>query len=118
MSLPTLYKNIDVDESEDEVVAGPVTVQWLVVTNLGTAKRYLKFYDALAADVVVGTTVPDLTFPVPAQADGNGGGFLLPIPSGMHFATACTVAATTGIADNDTGAPSANEVVINLGYIN
>lgn len=36
--------------------------------------------------------------------------------TGIAFSTAITVAATTGVADNDTGAPGANEVVLNLGY--
>ena len=57
-----------------------------------------------------------MTFPIPTQGDTNGAGFTLSIPNGIAFSTAITVAATTGIADADTGAPGANEVIINLGY--
>lgn len=112
----TLYKNIDVDESEDQVKATAGQVYWIHAINLGTTPRYLKIYNATAATVVVGTTVPDLTFPIPSQGDANGAGFTLSIPNGIAFSTAITIAATTGVADADSGAPGANEVICNLGY--
>jgi hypothetical protein len=112
----TLYKNIDVDESEDQIKASLGQIYWIHAINLSAAVKYLKFYNATAASVVVGTTVPDLTFPIPTQGDTNGAGFVLAIPNGIAFDTAITVAATTGIADNDAGAPGANEVILNLGY--
>lgn len=113
----TLYKNIDVDESEDQVKGSAGQVYWIHAINLGTAPRYLKLYNATAASVTVGTTVPDLTFPVGSQGStANGGGFTLSIPNGIAFGTAITIAATTGVADNNSGAPGANEVVVNLGY--
>jgi hypothetical protein len=85
--------------------------------NLATGVRYLKFYDATVATVVVGTTTPVLTIPIPTQAaSANGAGLVISIPNGIAFATAITVAATTGVADADTGAPGANEVIVNIGY--
>lgn len=113
----TAYKNLDVDESEDEVKATAGQVFWIYAVNLATSVRYLKFYNATAANVSVGTTVPVLTFPVPTQsATASGAGFVLVVPNGIAFSTAITIAATTGLADNDTGAPGANEVIVNLGY--
>ena len=112
----TLYKNIDVDESEDQIKATAGRVYWIHVINLSAAVLYLKFYNKTAANVTVGTTVPDLTFPVPSNGGTDGAGFVLPIPNGIVFNTAITIAATTGIADNDAGAPGANEVIVNLGY--
>ena len=112
----TLYKNIDVDESEDQIKGTAGQVYWIQAINVATAPRYLKFYNATAASVTVGTTVPDLTFPVPSQGSTNGAGFTLSIPNGVAFGTAITIAATTGVADNDSGAPGANEVIVNLGY--
>ena len=112
----TLYKNIDVDESEDAVKASAGQVYWIHAINLSAAVKYLKLYNATVATVVVGTTTPDLTFPIPTQGDTNGAGFTLSIPNGIAFGTAITIAATTGVADNDSGAPGANEVVVNLGY--
>ena len=112
----SLYKNIDVDESEDQVKATSGRVYWIHAINLSAAVLYLKFYNKTAANVTVGTTVPDLTFPVPSNGGTDGAGFVLPIPNGMVFNTAITIAATTGIADGDSGAPGANEVIVNLGY--
>ena len=112
----TLYKNIDVDETEDQVKATAGQVYWIHAINLSAGVRYLKLYNATAAAVTVGTTVPDLTFPIPTQGDTNGAGFLFSVPNGIEFTTAITIASTTGVADNDSGAPGANDVVVNLGY--
>lgn len=112
----TLYKNIDVDESEDQVKGTAGQVYWIHAINLTAAPLYLKFYNATAASVTVGTTTPDLTFPVPGNADSDGAGFTLSIPNGIAFSTAITIAGTTGVADADTGAPGANALIVNLGY--
>ena len=112
----TLYKNIDVDETEDQIKASAGQVYWIHAINLTAAALFLKFYNATAASVTVGTTVPDLTFPVPGNADSDGAGFTLSIPNGIEFGTAITIAATTAVADNDSGAPGANALVVNLGY--
>ena len=112
----TLYKNIDVDESEDQVKGTAGQVYWITAINLKATPLYLKLYNVVAASVTVGTTVPDLTFPVPSQGDTNGAGFVLSIPNGIEFTTAITIAGTTGVADNDSGAPGANELIVNLGY--
>lgn len=112
----TIFRSIDLDESEEEVKATAGQVYWIHCMNLSAATKFLKVYNATAATVVVGTTTPVLTFPIPTTGDTNGAGFVLNIPNGIAFSTAITVAATTGIADADTGAPGANEVIINLGY--
>lgn len=112
----TLFKNIDVDETEDEIKATAGQVYWIHAINLKASVLFLKFYNATAASVTVGTTVPDLTFPIPTQGDTNGAGFTLSITNGIAFSTAITIACTTGIADNDSGAPGANECIVNLGF--
>lgn len=111
----TPYKNIDVDESEDQVSAGPTEVYFIHAINTTDAIIYLKLYNATAANVTVGTTVPTCTFAVPGNADSDGAGFTLSIPNGLRFNTALSIAATTGVADNNTGAPGANALVVNLG---
>lgn len=111
----TLYKNIDVDESEDQVKATGGQIYWIHAINVSATTKYLKVYNATAASVTVGTTVPDLTFPIPANST-TGAGFVLQVPNGIAFGTAITIAATTGVADADSGAPGANEVIVNLGY--
>jgi len=98
--------NIDVDESEDAVKASAGTLLGYYFANMhASAWRYLRFYNATVANVTVGTTVPKLTLPLPPASAGH-----IWLGEGVAFDTAITVAATTGIADNDTGAPGANEV--------
>jgi hypothetical protein len=112
------YKNLDCDETEDEIKGAAGKLFFVHAINLAATKRYLKFYNATAANVTVGTTTPVLTFPLPTMADTNGAGFTISLgPHGVQFDTAMTVAATTGFADNDTGAPGGNEVILNAGYI-
>lgn len=104
-------KNIDVDESEDAVSASPCQLYGYYFYNAATSARYLKLYNATTANVTVGTTTPDLTMPLPAGAAGH-----ISFSHGITFSTALTIAATTGIADNDTGAPSANDVAVMTFY--
>ena len=112
----TLYANIDVDQTEDQVKGTAGQVYWIHAMNLTASVIFLKVYNVAAASVTVGTTVPDLTFPIPTQGDTNGAGFMLSIPNGIAFSTAITIACTTGIATADTGAPAANACVVNMGY--
>lgn len=112
----TIFRSLDLDETEEEIKATAGQVYWIHAMNLSASALYLKFYNATAATVVVGTTTPVLTFPLATQGDTNGAGFTLSIPNGIAFSTAITVACTTGIADNDTGAPGANTCVVNIGY--
>jgi hypothetical protein len=113
----TIFRSLDLDETEEQIKGTAGQVYWIMAFNVATAVRYLKFYNATDATVVVGTTTPVLTIPIPTQnASANGAGFVLSIPNGIAFSTAITVAATTGVADNDTGAPGANEVIVNIGY--
>jgi hypothetical protein len=111
----TPYKNVDVDETPVSVKAGPARLMVINAVNVAIAPRYLKLYNALVANVTVGTTVPVWTLALPAQVDANGGGIVLPIPEGLFFSTGLTIAVTTGAADNDTGAPGTKDVSVNLG---
>lgn len=109
-----VYKTLDLDESEEQIKAsGRSLVLGFIFYNAhATALRYLKFYNASAANVTVGTTVPDMTIPLKA---GQTTGFML--AGGVEFRTGLTIAATTGLADNDNGAPGANEVIGTVIYV-
>lgn len=111
----TPHQNLDVDETEDDIKTSPGKLFWIHVMNLhASSTRYIKFYNATAADTTVGSTTPSLTFGVPANVNG----FCIHFgDAGVQFDTAICVAATTGFAVADTGAPGANEVILNCGYI-
>lgn len=111
----TLYKNIDVDV-KDEIKATGGQVYWIHAINQSASPVYLKFYDLAAASVTVGTTVPDLTFPVPTTGDTNGAGFTLSIPNGIAFGTGITIAGTGLIDDNDNTALGTNALVVSIGF--
>lgn len=96
---------IDIDETEDEIKGTAGQVYGYYFYNDGAAEVYVKFYNATAASVVVGTTTPAFTLGIPAGSAAN-----LLSPLGIAFSTAITIAATTGIAVADATAPAANQV--------
>lgn len=112
----SIFRSLDLDESEEEVKASAGTVYGLWFSNTAAATRFLKFYNATAANVTVGTTTPVLTLALPGNSSDDISG-VFSIAQGIKFDTAITVAATTAAADNDTGAPSAGDVIVNLFYV-
>lgn len=112
----SIFRSLDLDETEEDVKASAGQVYGAWVTNVATSTRWLKFYNAGSASVTVGTTTPVITIGIPGNtsddisANFGAGGM------GIAFDTAICVACTTGAADNDTGAPSANDLVVNIFY--
>ena len=104
-------RNIDVDQTADLAVAGKSVFFGFYFYNNAAATRYIKYYDKATA-ATVGTDTPKLTFPVPAAS-----GAVVEIQGGIEFALGISVGASTGVADNDTGAPAANDVVVNTFYL-
>lgn len=107
----TIFRSIDLDETEEEIKATAGQLFGWYIFNAAATTRYVKLYNATAASVTVGSTTPVLTIPVPAGAAAN-----VFSEVGIAFSTAITAAATTGVADADTGAPSANDVIVNFFY--
>lgn len=112
----SIFRTLDLDETEEEVKATAGQVYSLIAINLTAAPIFLKFYNATAATVVVGTTTPALTIPIPGNADSDGAGLIFQEIRGIPFSTAICVAATTGVADNDTGAPAVNALIVQVFY--
>lgn len=101
-------KFLDTDESQDEIKGSAGKLYRLDVWNEhASAKRYVKLYNAVTGDVTVGATVPVMTIPVAAGEELH-----LVFEGGLEFSAGICVAATTGLADNDAGAPGANEIII------
>lgn len=82
---------------------------WYLYNN-AAAIRIVKLYDKATAPTV-GTDTPTQTIVLPA----NGGANLFS-DVGFQFLNGIGIGVSTGIADNDTTAPSANDVVVNLFY--
>lgn len=111
----SIFRSLDLDETEEDIktAAGQVYGMW--VTNTSTSTRFIKFYNATAANVIVGTTTPVITIGIPGNSSDDIAG-LFSSTMGIAFDTAICAAATTGIADADTGAPGVNDVLINVFY--
>lgn len=89
-------------------------VYTIMAHNINASVRYLKLYNK-ASSPTVGTDTPVLTLPIPGNSAGAG--FVLDTGgSGIAFSTGIAYAITTGVADSDTGAVSANEIVVNVLY--
>jgi hypothetical protein len=114
----SIFRSLDLDETEEDVKTSAGCLYKLRLTNRTTSARYVKLYNATAANVTVGTTTPVDTIVVPGGTSAdlctvvteNFGGY------GLTFDTALSMACTTGLADNDTGAPGANDVVATAYY--
>lgn len=110
------FRSLDIDQTEEQIKETEGKLHSISAFNTTDAPLYLKFYNATAANVSVGSTTPVLTFVVPGNADSDGAGFIWNNDIGLAFSTAMTVACTTGVADNDTGAPGVNACIVNIGY--
>lgn len=105
------FRSLDLDETEEDVKTSAGQLYGVWFGNQASTIRYLKLYNATAASTTVGVTTPQITFPLPATSAG-----WIPLSPGVKFTTAICAAATTGVADADTGAPAANDVVVNIFY--
>ena len=111
----SIARDIDLDEGTLTVVkASPGQVYGMWVTNTATATRWIKFYDATSG--TAGTGTPVITIGVPGNTSDDVSGNFGPGGMGIAFATGICVGATTGVADADTGAPAANDVIVNIFY--
>lgn len=110
-----IYRSLDLDETEEDIKTSAGQLYGMWVTNRATSARYIKFYNATAANVTVGTTTPVITYEIPANSTDHISAVVMSA-MGIEFDTAISFAATTGFADNDTGAPGTNDIIINVFY--
>ena len=106
-----MQRNLDVGTVGTVAKASAGKLQGYYFANQhASARRYLKLYNKATAPL--STDTPLLTLPLPFDSAGH-----VPFPGGIEFTLGIGYRATTGIADSDTGAPGANEVVLNLFFV-
>lgn len=89
------------------------TVHYISVFSTITSARFIKLYNKSTGPTSSDTPVYVAAIP----ANTTGAGSNLPIPlDGIDFSAGISHRITTGVANNDTGAASANDAVINIGY--
>ena len=111
-----VHRSLDLDEGTLEIVKntpGSLFGGW--VCNTTSSTLYLKFYNAISG--TAGTGTPVLTVPIPGNSTDDIAAFLGVGGDGIKFDTGICVGCTTGLADNDTGAPSANSMIVNLFFL-
>lgn len=106
-----IVKNIDVDESGDVGVGTRARLHGIIAYNTNAAELFLKIYNKATAPTV-GTDVPAMTIGIPPA-----GTITATWIDGIMFETGVGLGATTGVADNDTGAPGANDMIVTLLYV-
>jgi hypothetical protein len=79
------------------------------ISNTNAAVRFVKLYNKASAPTV-GTDVPVMTLAIPP----SGQPYMASFDKGIAFGTGIALATTTGVADTDTAAVAANEIVVNL----
>jgi len=110
----TPYKLISTASTNANSVKGSAGNLYSIVAIGQTSTiRYLKLYNKATAPSV-GTDVPVMTIPVPANLQGAG--VSIPFSMGVNFSLGISLAITSGSADNDTGVVGAGDVILNLTY--
>lgn len=83
---------------------------WYMSNSNASSARYLKLYDQNTAPDENDT--PIATLMIPSQGGGNE--VEIENEGIFNFDNGFAYRITTGAADNDTGAPAANEVILNI----
>jgi hypothetical protein len=111
ISALSTYRNISLVATGVNIKGSQGAVVGWYIANNATSARFVKLYNKAMAPTV-GTDTPLCTIQVPASSATNisftGGG--------INFAAGIGIAATNLVADADTTAPSANDVVCNVFY--
>lgn len=112
----SIFRSLDLDEGTLEIIkASPGVLYKLRLTNRATTLRYVKIYNATSGTAGTGTPVDTIVLPGAAASNAT----VITESHGTHgvfFSTGICIGATTGLADNDTGAPAANDVVVTAFY--
>lgn len=120
MSVPNTgvnsFFNSAIDESPAvDIFAKPTLLFNLHVINPNTTDVFIQLFNALAANVTVGTTTPQLSYLVPGGTGAsNRGAFAIDFAAPISFATALSCAVTTDATGS--GAP-ASDAIVNVGYL-
>jgi hypothetical protein len=109
VALWNTYRTLDLQPTGQVVKSSAGEVGGWHLANNSASIRYVKVYNKAAAPTSADT--PQLTIPLPANSAAN-----VLAPAGIDFTAGIGLRGTTGIADNDTGAPTANDIVANLFY--
>jgi hypothetical protein len=103
------YRNLNTVNTGVVIKAGKGQIFEMVFGNTAASTRYVKLYDT--------ASTPDSTFtPIRTYVVFAGTNLVVPTWDGVEFLTGIAIRATTGVADNDNGAPS-NDTIVNISWL-
>ena len=106
----TPYRNIDLQTGTSTLVRNsPGVIDNYFISNAAAATRFIKIYDKVGA--LAASDTPKLTLALPAGASANAANL------GWRFTNAISIRATANRIDADDTAPTAGDVIVNLGVI-
>lgn len=102
------------DDNLASVKTTPGTIGYIIATNINAAVRYLHLFNKASAPVLASdAALLVATIVLPGGAAGSNA--IISSTAGIEFSTGIAYAVTT-VAAGTTGAVSANEHIINIGY--
>jgi hypothetical protein len=105
------YRNINLGTTGVNIKGSAGQVGGWFIANRSAAERVIKFYNKATAPTV-GTDTPALTITLDAGTRAS----VPPGSVGINFSSGIGIGASAGLADNDSTAPSSNDVVVNVYY--
>ncbi len=109
-----IFGDTSVVATAETMTTDPARLLSVHAANLTTADAYLQLFDALIANVTVGTTVPDQIFLVPAGNGTLAGALIEEYETpGARFITGIAYAATTTPTGNTAPATG---ITLTAGY--
>ena len=107
------FRDDDLDADEVTVNAGPCTIYGWDIYHDNTGAVFVQLYDALIADVTVGTTTPDLTLGIGANLHNR-----LSLPGGITFNIGCVAVCVTEPETSASTGPGLNDCIFNIFFLN
>ena len=104
------YRNLDVQITGSIIKAFAGGILDLTMSNANAAIRYVKLYDKATAPTSSDT--PIRTYLLPPSST-----VVVPVTDGIDFVNGISIRASTGVADSNNTAPTANDVIVNIGYL-
>jgi hypothetical protein len=104
------YRNLDMGSTGAVAKSSAGQVfGWFIGNKHATDFRFVKLYNK--STTPSSSDTPLMTLAIPPMAGAN-----VEFTNGIAFSSGIGVRATTGVADSDTGAPTTNDVIVNLLY--
>ena len=103
------YRNLNLGTTSSQVGSSSATkLCSCYIMNNSAGKRYVKLYNSASATE---SNTPVYTLVVPSESP-----IFMQYSPPILFDTSLCLRGTTGLADNDTGAPASNDIVVAISY--